>query len=108
MTVDTTEVRPAGRRSPRAGGTAPERVAALARLLGDPARVRIVELLRSAAGGEVCQCELQPLLSISQPTLSHHLRKLTDAGLVVVERRGRWAYYAVDELALRELAVWLS
>jgi len=64
-------------------------------------------VLRKAAG-EVCVCELLPLFDISQPTLSHHLKKLRDAGIVGVERRGLWAYYFVHPEALKELSAWLS
>jgi ArsR family transcriptional regulator, arsenate/arsenite/antimonite-responsive transcriptional repressor len=82
-------------------------VAAAARALADPIRVEILDLLREA-GGPVCQCELQPLFEISQPTLSHHLKKLRDAGLIEVERRGKWAYYSTDDRALEVLRSWLS
>jgi ArsR family transcriptional regulator, arsenate/arsenite/antimonite-responsive transcriptional repressor len=82
-------------------------LAAVARALSDPIRVQLVDVLRRHAG-EVCVCELQPLFDISQPTLSSHLRKLREAGLVGVERRGLWAYYYVIPDALEELAAWLS
>ena len=84
-----------------------ERVADAAKLLSDPIRVQVLDHLRSA-DREVCQCELQPLFSISQPTMSHHLKKLADAGVVEVERRGRWAYYSINDDALEELKSWLS
>ena len=83
------------------------RVADVARLLADPIRVRIVDLLRGA-DGDVCQCHLQPLFGISQPTLSHHLKKLREGGLIEVERRGKWAYYSIDDEALEVLRTWLS
>jgi ArsR family transcriptional regulator, arsenate/arsenite/antimonite-responsive transcriptional repressor len=83
------------------------RVAALAKALADPVRAGLLEAVHRS-GGEVCQCELQPLFEVSQPTLSHHLRKLTDAGLLTVERRGRWAYYRTDPDALEVLRSWLS
>lgn len=82
-------------------------VSEAAKAVADPIRVEILDLLR-AAEGEVCQCQLQPLFPISQPTLSHHLKKLNDAGLVSVERRGKWAYYAIDDDALEVLRSWLS
>src|SRR4051794_15566415 len=82
-------------------------VAAAAKTLADPIRVEILDLLR-AAGGPVCQCELHPLFEISQPTLSHHLKKLSDADLIEVERRGKWAYYSLNEDALEVLRTWLS
>src|SRR6059058_70268 len=84
-----------------------ERLAAVAKALGDPIRLQLVDVLRKHAG-EVCVCELLPLFDISQPTLSHHLKKLRDAGIVGVERRGLWAYYFVHPEALKELSAWLS
>jgi ArsR family transcriptional regulator len=82
-------------------------VAELAKTLADPIRVEILDLLRDA-GGLVCQCELHPRFDISQPTLSHHLKKLADADLIEVERRGRWAYYSINDDALEVLRTWLS
>src|SRR4051795_8425709 len=86
---------------------AARRVAEAAKLLSDPIRVQVLELLRSAEG-QVCQCELQPRFSVSQPTLSHHLKKLADAGMVAVERRGKWAYYSINDEAMGELRAWLT
>lgn len=83
------------------------RLATLARALGDPTRLQLVDVLREHAG-EVCVCELQPLFDIGQSTLSEHLKKLRDAGIVGVERRGLWAYYYVVPGALEELSEWLS
>ena len=84
-----------------------ERMAAIAKALGDPVRVQLVDVLGKHAG-KVCVCELVPLFEISQPTLSHHLKVLRDAGLVDSERRGLWAYYYVLPDALKELSAWLS
>ena len=83
------------------------RMAEVAKALGDPIRLQLVDVLRRHAG-EVCVCELVPLFPISQSTLSHHLAKLRDAGIVDSERRGLWAYYYVRPDALRELSAWLS
>ena len=85
-------------------------VMALSRIgkaLSDPVRVQIVDVLRRQAG-EVCVCDLQPLFDITQPTLSHHLKKLRDAGLVGVVRRGQFAYYYVQPVALEPLSAWLA
>src|SRR3954470_6165426 len=84
-----------------------ERLATIAKALGDPVRLQLVDVLRKHAG-KVCVCELVPLFDISQPTLSHHLKKLRDAGVVDSERRGLWAYYYVTSDALKELSAWLS
>ena len=84
-----------------------ERVASIAKALGDPIRLQLVDVLRKHAG-KVCVCELVPLFDVSQPTLSHHLKKLREAGIVDSERRGLWAYYYVRPEALKELSAWLS
>jgi ArsR family transcriptional regulator, arsenate/arsenite/antimonite-responsive transcriptional repressor len=83
------------------------RMAEVAKAIGDPIRLQLVDVLRKHAG-KVCVCELVPLFDISQPTLSHHLKKLRDAGIVDSERRGLWAYYYVKTGALDELAAWLE
>jgi ArsR family transcriptional regulator len=83
------------------------RMAAVAKALGDPVRLQLVDVLRKHAG-KVCVCELVPLFDISQPTLSHHLKILRRAGIVDVERRGLWAYPYVLPGALKELTGWLS
>ena len=77
--------------------------AGLFRALADPARVKIVNLLASA-GGPVCACEFMPTLGLAQPTVSHHLKKLTDAGLLEREQRGRWAYFSINNEALARVA----
>jgi len=84
-----------------------ERLAAVAKALADPLRVRILDVLRRSEE-PVCQCELIALFEIRQSLLSHHVRKLTDAGLVAVERRHRWAYYSIPATAFQELTRWLS
>jgi ArsR family transcriptional regulator, arsenate/arsenite/antimonite-responsive transcriptional repressor len=83
------------------------RMAEVAKALGDPIRLQLVDVLRKHAG-KVCVCELVPLFDVSQPTLSHHLKKLRDAGLVDSERRGLWAYYYVRPEAIKELSRWLT
>jgi ArsR family transcriptional regulator len=84
-----------------------ERMAEVAKALGDPVRMQLVDVLRQHAG-KVCVCELVPLFDLSQPTVSHHLKKLRDAGIVGSEREGLWAYYYVKPEALEELSAWLS
>jgi ArsR family transcriptional regulator, arsenate/arsenite/antimonite-responsive transcriptional repressor len=84
-----------------------ERMGAIAKALGDPIRIQLVDVLRKHAG-KVCVCELVPLFDLSQPTVSHHLKVLRDAGIVGSERRGLWAYYYVNPEALEELSGWLS
>src|SRR5438477_7320667 len=84
-----------------------ERMGAVAKALGDPIRVQLVDVLRKHAG-QVCVCELVPLFDLSQPTVSHHLKVLREAGIVGSERKGLWAYYYVNPEALEELSAWLS
>ena len=71
--------------------------------LGDPVRLRIVSLLAAAPGGSACGCELESPLGLSQPTVSHHLRILREAGLVKGYREGRWVHYRVVSERLDEL-----
>jgi ArsR family transcriptional regulator len=84
-----------------------ERMGAIAKALGDPIRMQLVDVLRKHAG-KACVCELVPLFDLSQPTVSHHLKVLREAGIVGSERRGLWAYYYVNPEALEELSGWLS
>ena len=84
-----------------------DHIAAVAKALGDPLRVRILDVVRRS-DEPVCQCELIALYGIKQSLLSHHMKKLVDAGLVSVERRHKWAYYSISPEALKELTAWLS
>jgi ArsR family transcriptional regulator len=84
-----------------------ERMAEIAKALGDPIRLQLVDVLRKHAG-KVCVCELTPLFDVGQPTVSHHLKVLREAGIVDSERRGLWAYYYVVPDSLKELTEWLS
>ena len=84
-----------------------ERMAAIAKALADPVRLELVDVLRKHAG-EVCVCELVPLFDLSQPTISHHLKILRNAGIVDSERRGLWAFYYVNSEAMEELSSWLT
>jgi ArsR family transcriptional regulator len=83
------------------------RMAAVAKALGDPVRVQLVDVLRKHAG-KVCVCELVPLFDLAQPTVSHHLKVLREAGIVGSERQGLWSYYFVIPDALKELSAWLT
>ena len=81
-----------------------EATAELFKALGDPARVRLVNLL-ATADGAVCMCDLIEPLGLAQPTVSHHAKKLVDAGLVEREQRGKWAYFMLKRDAVEKLAV---
>jgi ArsR family transcriptional regulator len=80
-----------------------EATADLFKALGDTARVRIVNLLATSRE-PVCACELYDPLGLSQPTVSHHLKKLTEAGLLEREQRGKWAYFSLKRDAVEKLA----
>lgn len=84
-----------------------DRMAVVAKALGDPVRLQLVDVLRKHAG-KVCVCELVPLFNLSQPTVSHHLKVLRQAGIVGSEREGLWAYYYVVPDSLKEFSAWLS
>lgn len=84
-----------------------QRIAVLGKALGDPIRVQLLDVLRKAAG-QVCVCELVPLFDVSQPSVSHHLKVLRDAGLVGSEKRGLWVYYYVVPGGLAALSDWLG
>jgi len=82
---------------------AAEGTARLFKALADPARVKILNLL-ARTGEPVCACDFESTLQLSQPTVSHHLRKLTDAGLLDREQRGKWAYFSINADARDTLA----
>lgn len=90
--------------SPIAGGAldeqAAERVARVFRALGDRHRVRLLSLIAAADGGEACICDLTAPVGLSQPTVSFHMKQLTEAGLVTREQRGKWNYYRIVPAAL--------
>ena len=77
--------------------------AQLFKALADPARVRLVNLL-ATSDEPICACDLTPSLGLAQPTVSHHLKKLTDAGLLAREQRGKWAYFSLRRDAVEMLA----
>jgi ArsR family transcriptional regulator len=92
--------------APVTGGTldaaAAERLARIFKALGDPTRVRLLSLI--SAAGEACICDLTEPVALSQPTVSHHMKQLADAGLVTRTQRGKWAYYRVVEETPRTAA----
>lgn len=77
-----------------------ERIARVFKALGDPTRVRLLSLIAASESGEACICDLTEPVGLSQPTVSHHMKLLVDAGLASREQRGRWAYYRVVDGAL--------
>ena len=77
--------------------------AVLFRALGDPARVKILNLL-ATRGEPVCLCNLVKPLGLAQGTVSHHLRKLVEAGLLTREERGKWSFFSIEPVACKRLA----
>ena len=80
------------------------RVARVFKALADPTRVRLLSLIAATPGREACICDLIDPVGLSQPTVSHHMKQLVDAGLVTREQRGRWAFYRLVEERLDSLS----
>ena len=72
-----------------------QRLARVFKALGEPTRVRLLSMIAAQSGGEACVCDLTEPVGLSQPTVSHHMKQLVDAGLVTREQRGKWAHYAI-------------
>src|SRR5579859_816969 len=85
-----------------------EQVAPLLKALADPVRLRLMSLVACHAGGEACVCDLNDAFDLSQPTISHHLKVLHDAGLLDRDKRGVWVYYRVRAGALASLAALIA
>ena len=87
---------------------APTAIAPLLKALADPVRLRLLSLVASHADGEACVCDLNDAFDLSQPTISHHLKVLHEAGLLTRSKRGVWVYYRVDRDALGALTTLLG
>jgi len=81
-----------------------EALAQLLKAVADPARLQLLALIRASESGEACACDLSEPLGLSQPTVSHHLKVLTEAGLITREKRGTWAWFSVVPERLAEIA----
>jgi ArsR family transcriptional regulator, arsenate/arsenite/antimonite-responsive transcriptional repressor len=90
------------------GETAAAGLAQVFKALGDPVRLRLVSLIGAHQGGEVCVCDLTTAFDLTQPTISHHLKVLREAGIIDSERRGTWVYYRLVPAALERMATLLS
>jgi len=88
--------------------TAAAALAPVFKALGDPVRLRLISLIGARQGGEVCVCDLASAFDLTQPTISHHLKVLREAGLIDSERRGTWVYYRIVPAALERIAALLS
>lgn len=85
-----------------------QRLAWMFKALGDPTRVRLLSMIAAQSGGEACVCDLTEPVGLAQPTVSHHMKQLVDAGLVTREQRGKRAYYALVPEALAMLSAVLD
>ena len=90
--------------TPALGAEEAGRLALLFKALADPNRLRLLSIVKNAGGGEACVCDLTEPLDLTQPTVSHHLKILVDAGLLHREKRGTWAYYSLVTGALDDAA----
>ena len=88
--------------------TAAAGLAQVFKALADPVRLRLVSLIGAHQGGEACVCELATAFNLTQPTISHHLKVLREAGIIDCERRGTWVYYWLVPAALERMAALLS
>lgn len=96
--IEAAECCPTGLQAPLSREDA-DRLARALKAVADPTRLQLLTLIR--AGGEACACDLNEPVGLSQPTVSHHLKVLVEAGLIHREQRGQWAWFRVDEQALR-------
>lgn len=93
---------------PTLGAEEAQQKAQLFKALADPNRLRLLSIVKAADGGEACVCDLTEPLALGQPTVSHHLKILVDAGLLQREKRGTWAYYSLVPGALDSVAVGIT
>ena len=90
------------------GESAAAGLAQVFKALADPVRLRLVSLIGAHQGGEACVCELTTAFALTQPTISHHLKILREAGIIDCERRGTWVYYWLVPAALERMAALLT
>ena len=90
------------------GESAAAGLAQVFKALGDPVRLRLVSLIGAHQGGEVCVCDLTTAFNLTQPTISHHLKVLREAGIITSERRGTWVYYRLVPAVLDRMGALLT
>ena len=90
------------------GDSAAAGLAQVFKALGDPVRLRLLSLIGAHQGGEVCVCELTDAFNLTQPTISHHLKVLREAGIITSERRGTWVYYRLETAVLDRMGALLT
>lgn len=79
-------------------------IASLLKAVADPTRLQILALIRQGENSQACTCDLTGPLNLSQPTISHHMKKLTEVGLLEAERRGTWVYYRINKTIWNQIA----
>jgi len=94
--VDVTACAPSGLAAP-IGRPEAEQLAALLKAIADPTRIQLISYINASNNAEACVCNLTEPLALTQPTVSHHLKVLTDAGLIEREKRGTWVWYTVNQ-----------
>ena len=90
------------------GDSAAAGLAQVFKALGDPVRLRLLSLIGAHQGGEVCVCELTDAFDLTQPTISHHLKVLREAGIITSDRRGTWVYYRLEPAVLDRMGALLT
>ena len=90
------------------GDSAAAGLAQVFKALGDPVRLRLLSLIGAHQGGEVCVCELTDAFNLTQPTISHHLKVLREAGIITSDRRGTWVYYRLEPAVLDRMGALLT
>jgi ArsR family transcriptional regulator len=85
-----------------------ERRAILLKALADPVRLQLLSIISAAPGREACVCDMTEAVQVSQPTVSHHLKTLVDAGILTRERRGSWAWFHLEADTLHDIRTYLS
>lgn len=108
MVTDGTSCQPAPRLQPVLTAAQAAELAGMFKALADPVRLRVLSAIAARSGREVCVCDVSDGLDVTQPTISHHLKVLREAGLVTSERRASWVYYRIVPEVLAHLAVVLG
>lgn len=102
-TVDVTACAPSGLTAP-IGRPEAEQLSALLKAIADPTRIQLISYINASNNSEACVCNLTEPLALTQPTVSHHLKVLTDAGLIEREKRGTWVWYTVNQDRWQQIA----
>ena len=101
--LDIAQCAPVPGLEPMARGKASS-IAALLKAVADPTRLQILALINQGENGQACTCDLTGPLGLSQPTISHHMKKLTEVGILTAERKGTWVHYKIDREAWSQIA----